>query len=313
MRKGTSKVLMGLILGGVLVGACEVQAITCSKEVAEREFKVYFSHFMQARQNFDQTSNQTSNQTLPFQIFEVRPIKLSDQTLCEVVFSFSGVQGLKNIAYLGDRYLILGSLMVREGDVVKHITHERMNEVNREYFEEMRRRAEDERRVMEDRVRSEHERVLAGVRGLDLGKLGDIEVGGGGGVEFVVFVDMLCPYCKRVVEYLDEEMRRGKAFRVRYVLVSVFGERSLKSAAGVICSGGSNEERMRVLRGGGEGKVCESGMERVRRNTEEFRRVGAYGVPLIVVLEGGSVVDVVLGADIGKIEGYIERGERVKK
>lgn len=223
--------LIGLVLGGVLLGFGQVQAIECSKEIAEREFKVYFSHFMRARQIFDQTTNQTSNQTLPFQIFEVRPIKLSNQTLCEVVFSFSGVKGLKNVAYLGDNYLVMGQVIVREGEVVRHMTVERMNEVNKEYFEEMRKKSEEERKVMEERARGEYERVLARVRGIDLGGLGDIVVGGGE-LEFVVFGDVMCPYCKRVAEYLEGELGKGKAFKVRYVLVSVFGERSLEVAAG---------------------------------------------------------------------------------
>lgn len=300
--------LIGLVLGGVLLGFGQVQAIECSKEIAEREFKVYFSHFMRARQIFDQTTNQTSNQTLPFQIFEVRPIKLSNQTLCEVVFSFSGVKGLKNVAYLGDNYLVMGQVIVREGEVVRHMTVERMNEVNKEYFEEMRKKSEEERKVIEERARGEYERVLARVRGIDLGRLGDIEVGGGE-LEFVVFGDVMCPYCKRVAEYLEGELGKGKAFKVRYVLVSVFGERSLEVAAGVICSGRGGDLRLRVLREGGEGKACEEGRERVRKNTEVFRRVGASGVPLIVVLDRGKVLDVVLGADIGKISDYIERGQ----
>lgn len=299
--------LIGLVLGGVLLGFGQVQAIECSKEIAEREFKVYFSHFLRA----SQTTNQTSNQTLPFQIFEVRPIKLFNQTLCEVVFSFSGLRGLKNVAYLGDNYLVMGQVSVREGEVVRHVTVERVNEVNREYFEEMRKRSEEERKVMEERKRSEAERVLAKVRGIDLGGLGDIEVGGGE-LEFVVFGDVMCPYCRRVVEYLEGELGKGKVFKVRYVVVSVFGERSLEVGAGVICSGKDAKERWRILREGKEVKACAEGRERVKRNTEVFMKVGAQGVPLIVILDRGKVLDVVLGADIGKISDYIERGQMGK-
>ena len=118
--------------------------------------------------------------------------------------------------------------------------------------------------------------------------LGNAIVVGDGDIELAVYKDINCPYCQRLYEAL-ETMPNVKVY---YMMTSIFGERSAKPTAEILCSNSPKDELANYMatKRIENGNDCKAGRDAIQTVFEFGNQQGWQGTPVTVRKSDGKVM-----------------------
>ncbi len=298
--------VVGILGLSFVVGKRKVFALDCVEEGKRIHdtLKMYFTGG--AHENF-----------FDFEVLEINPLKIGKSEFCEVIWRPvpKGEKGVvdtsrldipKQILYLGEGFMIQGEIRLKTEKGVQFLTMSRLYEINKDYYKKIENlRKEQERKDLEKK--GEIEKEVNKIKGLV-----DVELKKGDSSYVVyVFVDPFCPYCEKMKDVLMRVVDEGRV-EVGLIMTPVLGERSKRVVESVLCDK-KGKDRLKAYqeRYMGSGEVCKEGREKVLKNIEMFRKLGARGVPFSIWVDkrSGKVINVVEGA-VFDVDVILKKGER---